>query len=200
MHGFVQHLYVFFAHLGGFGLLILGVLDSSFLFMPLGNDLLLVGLTAQNRNHWPYYAAMATAGSTLGCFVLDMISRKGGEAGLKKTLSPKRFEYVRKKISKDAAVALIIASLAPPPFPFTPVVAAAAAFEYSRVKLLTTIAVSRLVRFTGIALLALWLGSRILDIAKSPAVEGAILAFVALCVLGSGLSIFRWIQRSRTRA
>jgi hypothetical protein len=31
----VHTLFLFFAHLGAFGLLILGVLDSSFLFLPL---------------------------------------------------------------------------------------------------------------------------------------------------------------------
>jgi len=49
--------------LGGFGLLILGVLDSSFLFMPLGNDLLMVAMTASRHVMLPYYAGMATAGT-----------------------------------------------------------------------------------------------------------------------------------------
>ena len=67
MRSIVHTLFLFFAHLGAFGLLILGVLDSSFLFLPSGNDLLLVALTAQHRNRWPYYVLMSTAGSTLGC-------------------------------------------------------------------------------------------------------------------------------------
>ena len=66
MHGILWEFARFFAHLGGFGLLLLGILDSSFLFMPLGNDLLVVALTAQRHNRMLYYAAMASAGSVIG--------------------------------------------------------------------------------------------------------------------------------------
>jgi hypothetical protein len=38
----LQSLATFFFSLGGFGLLLIGILDSSFLFMPLGNGLLVV--------------------------------------------------------------------------------------------------------------------------------------------------------------
>src|SRR6185437_436784 len=43
-------LLVFFWKFGGPGLLVLGILDSSFLFAPLGNDLLVVAMTAHNRS------------------------------------------------------------------------------------------------------------------------------------------------------
>jgi len=179
--------------------LLLGVLDSSFLFLPLGNDLLLVALTAQYRDRWPYYVLLSTAGSTLGCLAVDVVSRKGGEAGLKKRLSPRRFDYVKRRIAKRATLALALASLAPPPFPFTAVVAAAAAFDYPRRELIATIAISRAARFTIAALLALWFGPRILRLAETPAVERSVVIFAAVCITGSGISIFRWIQRSRKR-
>ena len=200
MHRFAYHLYLLFAHLGGFGLLLLGVLDSSFLFLPLGNDLLLVALTAQHRDRWAYYVLMAAAGSTLGCLALDLASRRGGEEGLRKSLSPRRFEFVKKKIATSVGFALMVASLAPPPFPFTAVVAAAAVFGYSRPRLLATIAVSRAARFMILALLALWIGPRILRLAESPVVEWSIVVFTAACLIGSGISIYRLIQRSRFRA
>src|SRR2546426_3353941 len=77
-------------HLGGFGLLLLGTLDSSFLIMPFGNDLLVMALTTRRHIMWPYYAAMATAGSIAGCLLMDLISRRGGEEGLEKTIGGKR--------------------------------------------------------------------------------------------------------------
>ena len=199
MHRLAYHLYLLFAQLGGFGLLLLGVLDSSFLFLPLGNDLLLVALTAQHRDRWAYYVLMAAAGSTLGCLVLDLVSRKGGEEGLQKRLTPRRFEYVKMKIARSAGFALVVAALAPPPFPFTAVVGAAAVFGYSRPRLLATIAVSRAVRFTILALLALRFGPRILQLAESPVVERSIVVFAAVCTIGSCISIYRLIQRSRKR-
>ena len=42
-------------HLGGVGLLIMGVLDSSFLVLPLGNDLLVIALTARQHMKVFYY-------------------------------------------------------------------------------------------------------------------------------------------------
>src|SRR5439155_25566166 len=52
-----QHLFALFVHLGGLGLLAMGILDSSFLIMPFGNDLLLVAMTARKHELMPYYAA-----------------------------------------------------------------------------------------------------------------------------------------------
>src|SRR5437016_12750552 len=78
MNGIVQHLFAIFIRLGAFGPLLLGVFDSSFLFMPLGNDLLLVALTARDHKMLPVFAVMATAGSVLGCLLVDLVTRKGG--------------------------------------------------------------------------------------------------------------------------
>ncbi len=61
-------------------------------------------------------------------------------------------------MSDRAGFAAAVAALAPPPFPFTPVIAAASAFSYPPWKLLSVIAGARLVRFTIIGLLAVWLG------------------------------------------
>jgi len=72
----------------------------------------------------------------------------GGEKGLERTLGHKRTEYVKKRVKKSAGWALALASLMPPPFPFSPFVAGAAAFQYPRKKLLSVIAASRFVRFS----------------------------------------------------
>ena len=189
----------FFLKMGGIGLLILGILDSSFLFAPLGNDLLVVGMTASNRSilHMLYYASMSTAGSVLGCLLIDLVFRGPGEKGLEKHLSPGRLKYVKNKVQKDAAWALVVASLAPPPFPFTPFIMAASALQYSRRRLLAVVGAARMVRFTGLGVLALFFGRRILQWAKGPVVEDLILALIALCAVGSVISVYGWIKRGR---
>ena len=197
MRSIVHTLFLFFAHLGAFGLLILGVLDSSFLFLPLGNDLLLIALTVRHPTHLPLYVAMAAGGSTLGSYFLDLSVRKGGGAGLKMLLSPQRLKYVEKKVKDRAAAALLLATLAPPPFPFTLVIAAVSALHYPRGKMLGVIAMGRLVRFTIIGLLAIWLGRHMLKIAQTPAFEWSMAGFVALCVVGSTISIYHWVRGSR---
>jgi membrane protein YqaA with SNARE-associated domain len=199
MPAFARHLFVFFVHLGGLGQLILGVLDSSFLFMPLGNDLLMVVLSVRNHVWMIYYAAMATIGSVLGCLVTDLLVRKHGEAGLEKYMSRKRLAYVKKKVTHSAGWALTMASLMPPPFPFTPFVAAAAALQYPRKKLLTVIAVTRMIRFTGTGFLAILFGHRILQWGRSPYVQYAVIALIVICVVGSVISVIGWIKRSKSR-
>jgi len=197
VHSFVHTLFVFFVHLGAFGLLLLGVLDDTFLFLPLGNDLLLVALTVRHHSLLPLYVAAAAAGSTLGCYVIDLIVRKRGGAGVRKILSAKRLKYVEKKVENRAAAALLVATLAPPPFPFTTVIAAVSALHYPRGKMLGVIAAGRVVRFTIIGLLALWLGRHFLRITETPAFEWSMAAFIALCVIGSAISIYNWVHSSR---
>ena len=68
MDAIFGHLFAWLIRLGMFGLLVFGVLDSSFLDLPFGNDLLMVWLTARQHNMLPVYAAMATLGSVTGCW------------------------------------------------------------------------------------------------------------------------------------
>ena len=104
MRVFFRPLFLFFLHIGAFGLVILGILDSSFLFLPFGNDLLLVVLTARHHENLPLYVLAASVGSATGVLLLDLVCRKGGEEGLKKMVSPKRLDYLKKKMSQNAAV------------------------------------------------------------------------------------------------
>src|SRR5574340_1562083 len=139
VHSFAAFAFALFMKLGAFGLLILGVMDSSFLFVPLGNDLLMVALSARRASHMPLYAVIASAGSVAGCLLVDLVFRPGGEQALEKHLPRKRLEYVKRKVTKRAAWALGLACLLPPPFPFTPFVMAASALQYPRKKLLTVV-------------------------------------------------------------
>ncbi len=198
MHHLTARLGAFFLGLGLLGPLFLGILDSSFLFTPFGNDLLIVVLTARKPSHLPFYVLSASLGSTIGVFFLDLVCRKGGAEGLKHLMNPSRQEYFKRKIGEHSAAELSIASLAPPPFPFTLFVAAASAFQYPRPKLLGVIAVSRVVRFTIVGLIAVWQGRRVLAVAKSSEFMWAMVIFIAICLIGSGISVVKWARRPRT--
>ena len=199
MQHFTHALIAFFWHLGGPGLLLLGILDSSFLFAPLGNDLLVVALTAHYHSVplMLYYAGMSTVGSVLGCLLVDLLLRPAGEHGLERHLPQKRIGYLKQKVERNAAWALIVASLAPPPFPFTPFIMAAAALQYPRKKLLAITGVARMVRFTAIGFLALLFGRRILQWAKNPVVMYVLVGLIVVCIIGSIISVVGWIKRSR---
>jgi membrane protein YqaA with SNARE-associated domain len=197
---YLRHvLFGFFWHAGGIGLLALGILDSSFLFAPLGNDLLVVALTAHYHSvmRMLYYAAMSTIGSVLGCLLVDVIFRRAGEVGLEKHLPARRLEYVKRKVTKSAPWALMVASIAPPPFPFTPFVMAAAALQYPRQRMLAIIAAARMFRFTVLGVLALAFGRNILKWAQSETVQGILIGLIIVCTVGSVISVVGWVKRSR---
>ena len=194
----VAHVYAVLAHLGGFGLLGLGVLDSSlFLFAPFGNDLLMIAMTARHHSRLPYYSLMAALGSVLGCAITDLICRKGGEAGLERHLPGRRLAYVKRQFGRRAGWALALAAMVPPPFPFTAFVAAAAALDYPRKRLLGVIGVSRFLRFSIEGLLAIWFGRRILRLGHAPVVEGVVIFLMVVTLGGSAVSIYSWGKRSR---
>jgi membrane protein YqaA with SNARE-associated domain len=199
MKGLTQVLFALFAKSGGLGLLLLGILDSSFIFAPLGNDLLVVAMTAHHHTvgHLLYYSAMSTIGSVLGCLLVDVVIRPAGERGLEKHLPRRRLEYVRKRVEKSAPVALAIASIAPPPFPFTPFIMAAAALQYSRTHMLAIVGIARMARFTALGVLAYFFGERILAWADGSVVQGLLLGLTAVCLVGSVVSVYGWIKRSR---
>jgi membrane protein YqaA with SNARE-associated domain len=193
----VLHLAAFLGSLGGFGLFLFGIVDSSFLFLPLGIDLLLVGLTARHHDRMLYYAGMCAAGSVIGCFTTDWLSRKGGEAGLQGRVSPGRLANVQKQMEKRGGLALAAASMMPPGFPFTVVIVVAAALKYPRAKLLGIVAVFRFFRFAIEGLLAIYFGRRILRMADLPAVHWAIAVVVVVSIVGSVWSIHTWFRKSK---
>ena len=192
---------VFFWRLGGPGLLLLGILDSSFLFAPLGNDLLVVAMTAHRRSTAAmlYYALMSTVGSVLGCLLVDLLLRRAGEKGLEKHLPKRRLEYVKCKVQKNAAWALVVASIAPPPFPFTPFIMAAAALQYPRWRMAAIVGGARMVRFTALGVLAMLFGRHILKWVQTPLMQWSLIGLMVVCIVGSVVSVAGWIRRSRTR-
>jgi len=197
---FIHPFILFFASLGGVGILLLGILDGSLLFIPLGLDILLVTMTARHHEQWLYYAAMAAIGSVSGSFTTDWVGRKGGEAGLEKYVPKRRLRFIEKRVQARSAVALAISAVAPPGFPFTPVVLVAAALKYPRVKLLGIVAVFRFIRFMVEAQLAVRFGRRVLKVAESQGAEDIILAVVAISLAGTVWALVSWTRSSRRGA
>ena len=172
----------------------MGVMDSSFLFLPFGNDLLVVAFVARHHGEWPIYVISAVCGSTLGVFFLDLVARKAGEAGITKIAGQKQFQSLRTRFEKYGAWGLVLACLSPPPFPFTMVVAVTSALDYPRPKLLGTVAASRAVRFTTLSMLAIIYGRDILRLMNTPAFKWTMIVFTFLCIVGSVFSVMKWVK------
>jgi membrane protein YqaA with SNARE-associated domain len=187
----------FFLQLGAFGLIAMGVLDSSFLFLPFGNDLLVVALTARHPGKFWLYATAAAAGSLLGCAITDIVSRKIGEAGLEKMVGAGKLEHVQQRLKKHAFWVLGTAALMPPPFPFTVFLIAASAIQISRWRVLTAVGVGRLVRFIILSLLAVEFGRGILRLSERDEVQYFVIALAVISIAGSALSVTKWVRSSR---
>jgi membrane protein YqaA with SNARE-associated domain len=183
---------------GGLGLLTLGAFDSSPLVVPLGNDLLVLALCARYHDRMPYYAAMATIGSLIGVFVTAWISRKGA-ARLRKAVpgAPERESRLEGQVQKRAGWWLVFASLMPPPFPFTAVVAAAAAFRYPENKLFSFVGAGRFARFVIEGALAIHYGRWIIREARSPKLEDAMIVLIIISVIASVVSLYQWSRNSK---
>ena len=188
----------FFLRLGIFGLFLMSALDSSFLVLPFGNDLLLIALVSSNRDSliWIAYVIVSALGSVVGVFFVDLIMRKAGETGLERFVSRKRIDKLKAKLENKAGVTVFIATLIPPPFPFTPAVMTASALQSPRGELLIAVFFGRLLRFGIEAVLALYFGRQLIAFMNSDVVTYIVYALIGIAVILSTLSLLRWLKRN----
>jgi membrane protein YqaA with SNARE-associated domain len=136
-----------FLHLGGLGLLLLGLLDGSLVpILPGSMDIATILLVAHDKKLWLYYAAMATAGSVRGGFVTYRLARKGGKETLEGKFRGNNVQKIYKRFERWGFVAIAVSALLPPPIPFSPVVLTAGATRYSATNFLTALTLGRTVR------------------------------------------------------
>jgi membrane protein YqaA with SNARE-associated domain len=182
-------------HLGGIGLIPLGLLDSV-VPLPGSMDVATILLSARDRHLWFYYAAMATLGSVLGGFLTYRIARRGGEQALTKRFSKRRVEKVVNTFEHWGFAAIVVPALLPPPFPLVPFVIAAGAMQYSRTKFLTALSIGRLIRYTLLAFLGAIYGRQILSLFSHHAYA---VIFIALGI-GIAVVIIILLVRKRRQA
>ena len=187
-----------FVRMGIPGLFLMSALDSSFLVLPFGNDLLLIALVSSNRESliWIGYVLVSAAGSVLGVFVIDLLMRKAGEKGLERFVKPKKLERIKQKLENKLGITVFVTTLLPPPFPFTPVIMTASALQCSRPKLLAAVFVGRILRYTTEAILALYFGRQVIAYFNSDVVTYIVYGLIALAIVLSTLSLLRWFRRS----
>jgi uncharacterized membrane protein YdjX (TVP38/TMEM64 family) len=147
---------------------------------------------------WIAYVLVSAIGSIVGVFVIDTIMRKAGEKGLERFLSEKKIEKFKKKIENKAGVSVFVATVLPPPFPFTPVVMTASALQASRRTLLIAVFVGRLVRCTIEAVLALYFGRKLIAYINSDVVTYAVYGLMGIAAVLSTLSVLTWLRRNKT--
>jgi membrane protein YqaA with SNARE-associated domain len=186
-------------HLGGIGLIPVGLLDNSPIPVPGAMDVATIVLCLRDDSLWSYYGLMATLGSVIGGYVSYRLARKGGKEALERRFSPARVDRVCAIFGRWGFGAIAIPALLPPPVPMVPFLFAAGAMQYPAGKFLLALAVGRLIRYMGEAYLSARYGRRIIaSIAKHahPAVVGIIVALAA----AAAVVWYFWWGKKRKKA
>ena len=136
----------FFIALGPFGLFSVALLDSAFVPLPSSADALMLILTTAHPHLMILYAALATAGSAIGCVILYYISRRAGSGALRRFSAAKQ-KRVKDWIDRYDVLSVLVASLMPPPFPFKVFVITAGVFRFSLTRFTIAIIAGRMFRF-----------------------------------------------------
>jgi membrane protein YqaA with SNARE-associated domain len=149
-------------HMGGPGLIVLGLVDNSAIPVPGSMDALTVVLSAARKEPWWYYAIMATVGSMIGGFLTYRLGVQGGKETLERKVSKKRAQQIYTIFERYGFWSLAIGAIAPPPVPFVPFLLAAGAMHYPRRNFLAALALGRGVRYLMLAYLGSIYGRQIL--------------------------------------
>ena len=185
-------------HLGGVGLVLLGLADNSVVPLPGSMDVLTILLAARHRQLWWYYALMATVGAVIGGYITYVLARKGGKEAFERKLSKNRADRVFKRFERWGFFAVAVPALLPPPFPIVPFLLAAGALQYSRKKFVAALALGRGVRFTIVAGLGALYGRHIVRF-FSQYYKPALFTLIGLAVIGGVFSLVQYYRfKNRT--
>jgi membrane protein YqaA with SNARE-associated domain len=178
--------------IGGPGIFIIAFLDSSFLSFPEVVDLLVVTVAVRQPYRMVYYAAMATAGSVLGCLALYYVGRRGGRAMLNSRFGSDRLRRGTELFERYGIWAVIVPSLLPPPAPFKLFVLLAGVSGLKPVRFTLAVLVGRAIRYFGVGILALWYGRQTLEFLHQ---HGRAVAFTSLALVAAGIAWAVWRRR-----
>ena len=181
---------------GAFGLFVVALLDSTFVPLPSSADALMIVLATAHPSWMLLYAFMATAGSALGCWILYLVSRRAGARALNR-FSERRQHRVKSLIEKYDMIAVLVATLLPPPFPFKLFVVTAGVFRFSLLRFMLAIVAGRAFRFLLEGYLAVRYGAQAKEIVAKyyPWIGLGLVAAILVFVL-----VKRWLKPAQDEA
>jgi membrane protein YqaA with SNARE-associated domain len=186
-------------HLGGPGLILLGLLDNSVIPLPGSMDVITILLAAHHREPWIYYAIMATAGAMLGGYLTYRMARKGGKETLEKRFSQRKVKKVYAIFERWGFTAVAIPAILPPPFPIVPMLLAAGAMQYPTRKFLTALAVGRGIRYSILAYLGYHYGRNIVKF-FAQYYWPVLITLISFSVLAAIYGLFEYKRRHKAES
>jgi membrane protein YqaA with SNARE-associated domain len=183
--------------LGGVGLVILGIVDSSVIPTFGSLDLLTAILSVKNHELWPYYAAASTLGSLIGAYITYRMASSAGEHWLEKRIGNKRSRQVQGLLTRWGFAAVFVSCVAPPPFPTSAFFIGAGALRYPQGKFISAVLTGRALRYGILGFLAASYSRKILRFLRHPRGFEADAKLIGITMAGFVivvLFIFLWRQ------
>jgi membrane protein YqaA with SNARE-associated domain len=179
---------------GGPGLFLIAVIDAASFPLPEVNDILVVLMVTRTPSMLPYYVAMATAGSVVGCLVVYYLGRKGGEALLRRQFKSGRVERAISLFREYGLAAVVVPAMLPPPVPLKLFVLAAGMSGMTARQLAASIAIGRGLRYLIEGILAYYYGAAALTYVRAHGAEAALAAGAVTMAI---LLLYYWSNREQ---
>ncbi len=179
---------------GAWGLFAMSFLDSSLVPFPGVNDLVLIVMASKRPGWWPVYALASTLGSIGGAYLLYGMARGGGKFFFRKT-TPQSITHARRWLERNDFVAILVASLLPPPAPLKAFILTAGVQRVNAINFGLALLVGRGLRFGADA----WLGARYGVLAEDYLRHNLGWASLAAVIMIVGLALLQrwWSRKSR---
>jgi membrane protein YqaA with SNARE-associated domain len=170
------------------------LLDSAFVPLPSGPDLIMITLSVAKPAWMPVYALAATVGSTIGCTLLYLAARRAGMRALRR-MGAERRERIENLLGRYDMLAVMIPSVLPPPFPFKPFVLSAGVFKLKLTRFVMAIFIGRAIRFLVEGWLAVELGDEAWPFIEQHGIK-VLIAVGVIFVISLALKFYRLRSRN----
>jgi membrane protein YqaA with SNARE-associated domain len=197
-----------FINLGGLGLFVVAIADSSMIPLPVpgSTDLLLLVLAIQERTSpWmvAWLAFCAFAGSVVGGYFTWSAGKKGGEVAMDRYISRRFRKRIAALVEKHGVWSVAVATILPPPVPLTPFLLAAGALKMERNKFMVSYSLGRAVRYGLVAWLSMTYGrtfSRLWEKELSGWSGPVLWTYGGLVLVGLCYGLWKFFHRQRNAA
>ena len=179
---------------GPLGILLLAALDSAGIPIPAAVDALLILLAVKSPQTAFFSAGLAVIGSIIGSMFLFYVSRKGGEAYLKKHALSENAEKFHVWFQTYGLVTVFIPALLPIPLPMKLFVISSGALGVRPLSFFLVLLAARIPRYFGLAYLGMHLGEGAGAYLKSHAWN---LTGFSVALFASLLILMRVVERKR---
>ena len=162
----MESLKEFLLALGIPGVIVIAAIDSAGIPMPGGPDAVVMLVSWQRPSMTVFVALAAALGSVIGCYILYLVGKKGGEVALSR-FDPSKKERVKGWLRNNDLITVFIAVIGPPPFPTKIFILGAGVIHMPWKRFVLAVFAGRFLRFLGEGYLGARFGDQAAEVLKS---------------------------------